>query len=290
MSNSLVSIVIPFYNNEKTILEAVKSVFSQTYMNWELILLNDGSKDNSLEIVQKINDPRVKIVSDGINRGLVYRLNQSPSLVKGDYIVRLDADDLMHPDRIAKQMSVFESNKDIDLVDAGTYSITELGEPDGLRGIQSINYNPKSIVSSAMLLHASIIGKKEWFENNKYDPDYIRAEDYELWIRTYQHSKFARIKEPLYIVREGKINVKNYIKGIRTVQKILRRYGPSILSKRELYFQLILAEMKIIIYSIFNVFNLQDFLSKKRNKPLTLEEKAELSLVLNKIRNIVLPN
>ena len=115
INNELVSIVIPFYNNETTLLDAVKSVFCQTYKNWELILLNDGSTDKSLEIANNINDNRVKVISDGVNRGLVYRLNQSPSLVNGQFIARMDGDDMMHPQRLEKQMNLFFLNPNLEI-------------------------------------------------------------------------------------------------------------------------------------------------------------------------------
>ena len=289
MTKPLVSVVIPFYNNESTLLDAIKSVFSQTYENWELILLNDGSKDKSLEIAQKINDSRVKIVTDGVNRGLVYRLNQAPSLINSEYMARMDADDLMHPERISKQMEIFLNDSTIDLVDSGTYSINEIGEPLGIRGIRPIRYNPKDIIGKAMLLHASIIGKKSWFEKNKYDPNFLRAEDCELWIRTYKTSKFKRVQEPLYIVREGKVNVKNYIQGIKTTQKILYKYGPNVHTKNKLRLEIIKTYLKIIIYKVFGLFNIQDYISQKRNKPLTNQEKQNLNSIIKKIKGTVLP-
>lgn len=289
MEKPLVSIVIPFYNSESTIIDAVKSVFAQTYKNWELILLNDGSSDGGLELVSKIKDKRVKIISDGVNRGLIYRLNQSSSLIEGEYLVRMDADDLMHPLRISKQIELFLLNKNIDLVDTGTYSINEIGEPVGIRGIKPISHNPKLIIGKAMLLHASVIGKKEWFVKNQYNPDFIRAEDCELWLRTYKNSIFKRVQEPLYIVREGKINVSNYIQGVKTIRKILKIYGLSIFSKNRLRGEIIKTYLKIMIYSFFGFFKIQNYLSRRRNIQLTEEEKKKVVNIINEIKKTVLP-
>ncbi|SEA99697.1 glycosyltransferase family 2 protein [Pedobacter hartonius] len=289
MNNPLISIAIPFYNNELTIIDAVKSVFAQTYENWELILLDDGSKDNSLELVRNISDKRVKVISDGTNRGLVYRLNQVPSLVSGDYLARMDADDLMDPTRLQKQIDVLLSDINIDLVDTGTYSISETGDPIGIRGLESIEYDSKYVLSKAMLLHASIIGKKEWFVKNPYDPEYVRAEDRELWVRTHKYSNFKRVKEPLYIVREGKVNIRNYISSLRTIRKILYKYGPDILNEKELRAELRKTYLKVFLYKTFGFFSLQNLLSKRRNGDLTLTEKSKAISILNKIRSVDLP-
>lgn len=282
----VVSIVIPFYNNETTLLDAIKSVFSQTYKNWELILLNDGSTDKSLEIANSINDNRVKVVNDGVNRGLVYRLNQSPLLVNGQYIARMDGDDLMHPQRLEKQMLMFFKNPDLDLVDTGAYSIDEVGNPIGVRGLVPINYSPSHILKNTILLHASIIGKKEWFQKFPYDPIYIRAEDRELWMRSYKTSKFARVMEPLYIVREGKVNVENYITALKMVSKITKVYGSGICSDLSVKVEIFKSHLKIFIVSILGFFNIHDVITKRRNASLTLEETSKIVTIIQEIRNV----
>src|SRR5690554_4188978 len=90
-----VSIGIPFFNAEAYLLDAIKSVFAQTHQNWELILLDDGSTDRSLEIARSIDDPRVRVYSDGQNKHLAARLNEIARLARYEYLARMDADDLM---------------------------------------------------------------------------------------------------------------------------------------------------------------------------------------------------
>ena len=102
--SELVTIGLPFYNDRLTLELAIKSIFAQTYKNWELILVDDGSTDGSLNIAKKITDKRVRIISDEKNKGLIFRLNQIASLAKGKYLARMDADDLMQPTRIEKQV------------------------------------------------------------------------------------------------------------------------------------------------------------------------------------------
>jgi glycosyltransferase involved in cell wall biosynthesis len=289
MYKPLVSIVIPFYNNEATLLDAIKSVFVQTYHNWELILLNDGSIDRSLDIANSIIDAKVRVISDGVNKGLIYRLNQSPSLVNGEYIVRMDADDLMHPLRIEKQMVLFLEDENLDLVDTGAFSISEVGVPVGIRGITPIRYDKKFIIRNAMLLHASVIGKKEWFLNNKYDKEYLRAEDRELWLRTYKKSRFNRVQEPLYIVREGKVNIENYVKSVKAVREILRIYGGDIFSRRELKIEILKTYLKVIIIRITGFFKIQHYITKRRNNSLNKAEERKITDIINQINRTVIP-
>lgn len=282
----ILTIGLPFYNNRSTLELALKSIFAQTYQDWELILLDDGSTDGSSALAASIKDPRVRLVSDGANKGLIYRLNQIAQLAGGKYLARMDADDLMDPERLEKQVSYLLAHPDVDLVDTGTWSIDEEGKPRGKRGLEPINTNPEHILRHAMLLHASVVGKRSWFLNNPYDKDFIRAEDYELWCRTYARSKFARIAEPLYIVREGKVNVKNYAKSSATIRKIFRQYGPAILSPTALRMELLKSRLKVLLYNTFSLINKHDYLSRKRNQPLTAAEQAMVNQIIEKINSV----
>ena len=107
----LISIGIPFYNAEKYLKFAIQSVIAQSYQNWELILVDDGSSDNSLEIAQDfaLKDARIRVICDGKNRKLPYRLNQLILESKGDFIARMDADDIMHPDRLLIQLTYLKN-------------------------------------------------------------------------------------------------------------------------------------------------------------------------------------
>jgi glycosyltransferase involved in cell wall biosynthesis len=289
MSSPLLTIGLPFYNNASTIEMALKSIFAQTFTDWQLILIDDGSLDMSSAIVHSLYDRRVKVIGGETNRGLVYRLNQIASIAQSKYIARMDADDLMMPNRLEKQVLFLEQNTSVDLVDTGTYSIDEYMNPIGKRGLSPINYNPAYIVKHTMLLHASIVGKKEWFKNYSYNENYPRAEDYELWCRTFRASSFSRIQELLYIVREGKVSLNNYIKGSETVRKIIKKYGPDSLSSLQIEIEMMKSHGKVFLYRIFTLLNAQDKLSSKRNDPLSEAEKIYLSKMLMYIKNIELP-
>lgn len=201
-----VSICIPFYNAESTLLDAVRSVFAQTHENWELILLDDGSTDRSLELAHSINDPRVRVYSDGVNRRLAARLNQATKLAKYDFIMRMDADDLMSPVRLEKQLQVLNCSPEIDLVSTGLCS---LSNDNKIVGIRCVNSNhlitaTKLLNGGSGIVHASLLGRREWFKRNPYKESMFKSEDTNLWVRSYSKNdlKVAFINEPLYYYRE----------------------------------------------------------------------------------------
>jgi hypothetical protein len=156
--------------------------------------------------------------------------------------------------------------------------------PKGKRGLNDINSGAKQVIKHAMLLHASVLGKTKWFLTNPYNPNYVRAEDYELWCRTFRYSKFGRIKEPLYIVREGKINIKNYLKSSQTIRRIVKKYGPGILSFFDLNKTLFILKSKEFIYQLFSIINVHHVLVNTRNKKLNREEQNLVTEIINQIK------
>lgn len=223
-----VTIGLPFYNNEDTLADAIRSVFAQNFEDWELLLVDDGSSDNSLEIARAVDDPRVHVFSDGHNRKLPARLNEIADRANGEFLARLDADDLLQPDRILLQLNLLRQNPEVSLVDTGMYLITEENELLGVRGLGPLQTRPDQVLRSAMLNHATITGRTEWFRNNKYNTEFDRRQDYELWCRTCRHSQFARIRKPLYFVRKGPTEPRKYLASLPYYRKIFHMHGPSI--------------------------------------------------------------
>ena len=119
MNKPLVSITSAFYNTGPMILDMIKSVFAQTFTDWELLLLDDGSTDNTLELVQSIDDPKVKVFTNGQNKGRSFSLNRLTNLANGKYIARMDSDDMSSTNRIAKQVELMESQPEVDVCGAG---------------------------------------------------------------------------------------------------------------------------------------------------------------------------
>jgi glycosyltransferase involved in cell wall biosynthesis len=271
--NVTVSIAIPFLNARRTLADAVRSVFAQTCADWELLLLDDGSSDDSLSLVRNIDDPRVRVVSDGTNRGLCARLNQIAGLARGKYLARMDADDLMHPERIERQLAFLEANPTIDLVDTAIYTVDDDLTPLGIRGDHPLNCNPENVLRRGLLIHPTVMGRADWFVRNPYDPTFVRAEDRELWIRTCVTTKFARLDEALFFYREGLGgNLRNYLRTESTVREILRVYGPPIVGSWRTSLLVAQSRLKSASYFFGTKLGLQRRLIRKRNRPLGIEE------------------
>lgn len=202
----MVTIGIPVFNAETTLLETVQSVIAQTATDWELLLIDDGSSDRSLSIANSIRDPRVRVLSDGVNKGLPSRLNQIVDEAKYDFIMRMDADDLMHPERLERQLKVLQQDDQVDLVCSGLYAVTNQLEIKGTR--HSIIPEPLTVGDvvhgRCQIVHASILVRKTWYLRNRYNPASKRIEDYELFVTAASRSdlRVKALDEYLYIYRE----------------------------------------------------------------------------------------
>ncbi len=286
----MLTIGLPFYNSERTLADAVRSVLMQTYTEWELILSDDGSTDGSLEIARAFEkmDPRVKVISDGCNRGLSFRLNQLAAMTTSTYLARMDADDMMMPEKIEKQMKVLVADPSIDVIDTVAYIINEKEEPVGVRGSFELEtWDKQKVLTKGLLFHPTVIAKTSWFLQNRYDErdDFCRSEDLELWCRTYDSTRFARVYEPLFIYREGKVNVKNYNASARATRNILRVYHKGVISTGEYYWQLTKSYFKSRLYSLFAFFDMHNILSSTRNSRLGHTQKQAVCQVIQQVKS-----
>ncbi len=284
-----ISIGLPFYNNSATLIDALRSIFAQTFQDWELILVDDGSSDKSLEIVRTVCDPRVRVYSDGINCGLSNRLNQIARLARAPFLARMDADDMMHPERLAKQYRFLEENPHVDLVDAAIYSIDMFGRLTGVRGRKQLDVRPQSVLRSGLLIHPTVLGRTDWFCRNPYDPQFYRAEDHELWCRSIEYTTFSRITEPLLFYREGKINLNNYLATQRTDRKILRQYGPAIVGEWRTLWLIVSSFVKGGSYWFCRQAGIDRCLVSLRNSRMRSEERIDAIKILQKIKHTSVP-
>lgn len=270
---NLVTIGIPFYNAEKYLQDAIISVINQTYENWNLILLDDGSTDGSLKIAKKFVNDKISIVSDGENKGLVYRLNQILDLADGGYYARMDADDIMHFERIEKQIDFLQSNPGVDVVGSSYYAIDQNNEIVGFRKVNSKLLSANNILKNGCFAHPSVMGKLDWFRKNNYDADWERMEDLELWLRTFSNSEFRNINEPLLFYRVFGIPVlAKYIKSNLGIIKLLqKRKKYSITFFCSIYFTIFFF-LKIIVYSFFDLIGKVNIVLKNRFSALNENE------------------
>jgi len=283
-SDIQLTVGIPFLNARATLADAVRSVLAQTFDNWELLLVDDGSTDGSLAIAQAIDDPRVRVHSDGVNRGLPARLNQIASLARGRYLARMDADDLMHPQRLEAQVRFLNAHPQVDLVDTATFTIDEHNQPLGIRGDQPLDCNPKAVLRSGLMIHPTVMGRSSWFRDNPYDSIFVRAEDQELWVRACQRTVFGRLQQPLFFYRESLSgNLKNYLRTAQTVRRILRLYGPSLVGWQGTIPLLAKSHVKSLAYWTCTKMGWQDRLIRRRVRQLSAAESAEAATMIDQI-------
>ena len=286
LEKDLVSIGIPFYNSEKYLADAIKSVLKQTYSKLELILIDDGSNDSSLKIAKEFEkaDKRIRVISDGENLGLPKRLNQLSKMSRGYYYARMDADDIMHPDRIDAQVAFLIKNPTVDLLGSGLIAINNENEITGLRkGSFLENVTLKRVLKTTWCVHPTITGKLEWFQNNLYDEDLHRAQDYELWIRTVDHSNFVKLKEAYLFYREA--STPSLSKYFQSTKYSLSTFFKN--KKRIGFFNVIKLTInklfKLSIYFFFSIFGQTNKLIERRSVPINVEDKKNYKKILNKI-------
>lgn len=281
-----ITIAIPFYNAEKYLLDSIKSVFAQTYEDWELILIDDGSTDNSLAIARSIKDPRVRVYSDGKNKKLAARLNEVTKLAKYDFIARMDADDLMLPNRLEVQMKCFEENSKLDLVTTGVYSVLNDLTLTGVRGscFEIPTYN--DIISRKVgITHAALMAKKSWYERNFYNERISIAQDLDLWIKSSKNGdlKIKSIKDPLYIYREeNNITKDKLLRAYQNERLMIRNYDNVVINK--LIFKSYFKSVVVILLAFLGKLEL---LQKNRSNGNVNENYSKLySEAINKIQKI----
>ncbi len=267
-----VTVGIPFYDAAQTISLAARSVFAQTFEDWELLLVDDGSTDGSLKIASSIRDPRVTVVSDGVNRGLQYRLNQIAQLANRQYLARMDADDIMHPERLMRQVHVLDDDPSVDAVGTAAYTIDGANDPIGLRGNAPLDSRPRSILRSGLFIHPSVTGRTRWFRDNPYDESFVRAEDHELWCRTCTDCSFAKLQSPLHYLRENARSQSDYLndclKSCRTDRRIIALYGPSTVGRPTTLLLLLQSYLKGQTYCVATLLGAQAALVRRRNHQL----------------------
>lgn len=287
-SSPLLSVVVPFYNAENTLLDTVRSVLSQTYSNWELLLADDGSTDGSLALARRIADPRIRVFSDGHNRGGTHRLNQMIAEARGEYIAKLDADDLMHPERLQMQLDYMRQHPDCDLVCSAAVSMSNELKACGLRDMQPLDVSAFSILRSGAIIHPTIFVRTDWFRANNYREGYDRAEDRELWIRAAPNSVMGKVVAPLLFYREVSFFfVQKFLLSYVTERKILCEYGPARIGwARSLLLYLRSLGKSLVIRSLHLLGQGERVIGRRYEAAAAMEEYQD---VIDRIRRVAVP-
>lgn len=231
-----ISVIMACYNCEKTIRKSINSILAQTYENWVMICCDDGSSDNTLDILNEYKEKypdKFVVISNGENKKLPYSLNHCLQYVETKLVARMDADDISTPDRFEKEVSFLKSHPDCDLVSTG---VTVLDENDNRIGCIIKEYEPtkETIIRKNPFSHATVMTYKRVYDalgGYSLEPCAIRVEDYELWFRFMAAGfKGYNIPDELYAILEDEEAVKRRtfsgrLNGARMMKKGCKLLG-----------------------------------------------------------------
>lgn len=268
----MISVVIPFYNAEKYLYDSVISVLNQTMDSFELILLDDGSTDKSLQIANSFSDSRIRVISDGVNKGLPYRLNQMVDIVSYNLIARMDADDIIPVYRLEKQFIYLNNNPNVDLVSMGLGFINDTQVNDCFIPNETNNFSMSEMLSGRHgICHATLLIRRDWLLRNKYDKLMSRVEDHELWLSAYINNdlKIGFIPEVGYFYRSDVTLSKNkfrtaFLSGFKVLNKHKNDIGLYV--KLQHYLRLM---FKLFANELIFIFHLE-YMVLSRNKERAL--------------------
>lgn len=199
----LLSVVMSVYNGERYLEEAISSILKQSFRDFEFIIINDGSTDSTVSILNKYRDPRIKIITQK-NMGLVASLNTGIKLAKGKYIARQDADDRSEPERLTRQVEFLKNNPGVVAVGS---SMNVMDSTSKIKHRHSVLLHDAEIREEILVrspfAHGSVIFLRDVaIKSGLYRQSYWPAEDYDLWLRISESGQLANVDEFLYTYRE----------------------------------------------------------------------------------------
>ncbi len=225
MPKPLVTVVLPVRNAESTIGMAIGAILCQTLPDWELLVIDDGSTDRTLEIACRFQDDRVKIIREPSGPlGLATRLNQCIALARGAYVARMDGDDISYPWRLQRQVAFLENNSTVDLLGAGAVVFEAQGE--------ALGRYPSACTHEEIcrrpwwgfpLAHPTWMGKLSWFRSHPYSEQHTRCEDQALLFSSRFDSRFAALPDILLGYRLERISANKLGRGRLNYCRLLVR-------------------------------------------------------------------
>ena len=229
-----VTFLMPVYNVEKYIAESIESLLAQTYSDFEILIINDGSTDKTQSVIDSYleKDSRIKCITRE-NRGLISSLNEGFEKIDSKYIARMDGDDLCHPQRLEFQMKFMEENPDVGLCGTNMRLFDKVSK--------DVNYPftdgeiKANIIFTPPFCHGAILFRKDVIDryNLRYDADFVDCEDYKLWLDLSDKVKFANLPLILYFYRRHGKSVSDLSTCQKSGAQLIRRIAVSRLGLSE---------------------------------------------------------
>lgn len=249
INTPLISVIMSAFNAEKYLKEAIDSILNQSFADFELIIVNDGSEDTTETIILSYNDMRIKYLKNTENKGLVYSLNRAIDHGKGYYYARMDADDICEIERFSRQINYLNNHPEVGVL--GTYAQI-IDEKGGFLGkfetpIEDYQIRQKLFLDSPFI-HPTVMFRRDILTDQRYDVKFYRLEDYELWVRLAKKTQFHNLPESLLryrIVPTSETRLMNKI-AYEKSRKLMEIY-------RQLFIQksITFTEEELLNYSLF---------------------------------------
>jgi hypothetical protein len=239
----MVSIVMSVYNGQAYLNLAIESILNQTFGDFELILINDASTDSTRDIILSYKDKRIVLIENETNIGLTKSLNKGIEVANGKFIARMDADDIMHPQRFQEQNNFLKNNQQVAVVGSSTIKIDEQGNEIGKWNVAT---DPAEIKTNLffgnVMPHSSVFIRAEIIKQKPYNPEFKYSQDFELWNRLSVKHVLANIEEPLVCNRILASSISSAQQqeqeayAIKVHQSQLKQLGITALNKEMLQF------------------------------------------------------
>ncbi len=233
-----VTVLMPVYNAGPYVQQAIQSIIDQTYVGFRLLIINDGSTDDSEKIISSFKDKRIQSIKHPANTGLIATLNEALGLIQSEYIIRMDADDVSHPERFEKQVRFMDANPEIDI--SGSW-LSVMNSNELITHPVTSSECKVKLLQNTVLGHPSVILRRNSIIKSslKFDSDAIYAEDYKFWAdAAVLNLQIANIPDALveYRVHPAQVSAANLKKQQETVQDIklwyARQFFGDIITKK----------------------------------------------------------
>jgi len=218
-----VTVLMSVYNGERYLKAAIDSILNQSFRDFEFLIIEDCSTDQSANIIQTYGDERIRMVSNEVNLGLTKSLNRGLDIARGAYVARMDADDIALPDRLKLQVDFMENNPEYGMVGARRQIL--LGERLINRSEELFSDHESLCVLQLFrcgFVHSSVMMRTQLAREVRYNEDFFAAQDYDLWVRLSRRAKIANLPVALiqYRIHPDSISETRFQKQLETVQHI----------------------------------------------------------------------
>jgi len=284
MSHPL-TIAMPVYNCEATVEESIASILNQTLKDWQLIVYDDGSQDDTLAVARSFHDPRIRVVQGGRNRGLSRCLNGLIVQCDTKFFARMDGDDISYPTRFEQQLDFLIQHPEVDLVGGFMMVFRAKGEGLGVRrGGERHDQICKVPLAGISMAHPTWMGRTSWFRRNPYHPNASRMEDWELLLRTYKGSTFANIPRVVLAYREDTLSIRKIFEARSNICRVIWEHASAANDRRSCFAYIFAQLAKFAVDFLAIETGLKYLLLRHRVPPCTTKELAEWKDVYERTR------